>query len=194
MPKISAPTVAEHREQQHAQVLQAARELMERDGQLPSLGAVAKHCGLARTSLYQYARSRSDLVAQLLVASFEEWASAVGEAMDAAGDDPEARLLAYVHSNLELWSVWSRNAVMAAAAQEPEAMRDPEVKRAHESLQPRLVEALVRVGMTQAEALPYSQYLDTAIHRAAELLLQQEDAGPVTAGLERMVRAAFAAA
>lgn len=191
MPKISAPTVAEHREQQHAQVLQAARELMARDGQLPSIGAVAKHCGLARTSIYQYTSSRSDLVAQLLVVSFREWASTVGEAMAAAGDDPEARLLAYVNANLELWSVWSRNAMMAAAAQEPEAMRDPEVQRAHESLQPQLVDALVSAGMTPTEALPYSQYLDTAIHRAADLLLQGQDAEPITAGLERMVRAAF---
>lgn len=191
MPKISAPTVAEHRRRQHAQVLAAARALMERDGQLPSLGAVAQHCGLARTSLYQYVRSRTDLVAQLLVVSFDEWASTVGAAMDAAGDDAEARLVAYVHSNLELWSVWSRNALMAAAAQEPDAMREPEVARAHESLQPRLVDALVSAGMGRDEALPYSQYLDTAIHRAAELLVQGEEPGPVQAGLERMVRAAL---
>lgn len=55
MPKISFPTVAEHRAVQHRAVLDAANRLIvENDGNVPTLAEVASEVGLARSSVYLY--------------------------------------------------------------------------------------------------------------------------------------------
>ena len=72
MPKISAPTVAEHRARQRAALLDAARVLLEEQG-YPALtfGALADRTGLARPTVYEYFGSKDDL----MVARSEEHTS-----------------------------------------------------------------------------------------------------------------------
>ena len=55
MPRIHAPSVAEHVAQQHAAVLSAAIEMfVERGYGAVTLGDIAERVGLARNSLYRY--------------------------------------------------------------------------------------------------------------------------------------------
>ncbi|WP_406673984.1 helix-turn-helix domain-containing protein [Nonomuraea sp. N2-4H] len=62
MPRIQAPTVAEHRAAQRRALLDAAREILAETGRPPTLARVAERAGLARSSLYQYFRSSGDLL------------------------------------------------------------------------------------------------------------------------------------
>lgn len=102
MPKIEAPTVAEHRAMRRRAVVDNAVELLVTQG--PSAltpAAVAKMTGLARTSVYQYFPTSGELlgaaIEQLLVASQVD----VDAALAGAGDDLGDRIAAYVRATLE---------------------------------------------------------------------------------------------
>ena len=47
MPRINAPTVADHRAQRIRAILDAARRLMEETGEPPSMGTIGSRAGLA---------------------------------------------------------------------------------------------------------------------------------------------------
>lgn len=102
MPKIQAPTVAEHRAAQRAALLDAARSLLSEEAErAPSMAAVARRAGLARSSVYAYFTSRDDLLDALIVDTFPRWSAYVRARMAKAGT-PGDRVLAYVHANLRL--------------------------------------------------------------------------------------------
>ncbi|MEV4672383.1 MULTISPECIES: TetR/AcrR family transcriptional regulator [Actinomadura] len=102
MPKIQAPTVAEHRAAQRAALLDAARSLLSEEAErAPSMAAVARRAGLARSSVYAYFTSRDDLLDALIVDTFPRWSAYVRARMGKAGT-PGDRVLAYVHANLRL--------------------------------------------------------------------------------------------
>lgn len=102
MPRIEAPTVAEHHAMRRAALVAAARELFA-DGGAAAVtpAAVAGRAGLARTSVYQYFPSTDALVAAALEATFAAANGALAEAVARAGD-PRARVRAYVRAALLL--------------------------------------------------------------------------------------------
>lgn len=101
MPKISAPTVAEHRAAQRAALLRAAEALVHEAG-VPGVTprAVAERAGLARSSFYEYFGSRDDVLAAVAIDAFQRWDAEVEEALQGvpAGD----RLRAYVEVTLRM--------------------------------------------------------------------------------------------
>ncbi|WOP18706.1 TetR family transcriptional regulator [Raineyella sp. LH-20] len=101
MPKISAATVAEHRAMKERQVISAAVDLLTTEGAAAvTPAAVAARAGLARTSVYQYARSGNELVALAVEETFVQVKAALAVALDAAGPDPAARLEAIIRTVL----------------------------------------------------------------------------------------------
>ncbi|MGZ4640365.1 MAG: TetR/AcrR family transcriptional regulator, partial [Actinomycetes bacterium] len=101
MPRIAAPTVAEHHANQRRAVLDAARDLLGETAQLPSMAAIGKRAGLARTSVYQYFGSAEELLAAVVADVFPDWAARVLDRVEAA-DSPAARVWAYVEANVDL--------------------------------------------------------------------------------------------
>lgn len=106
MPRINADTLAEHREQQRRAILDAARELLAAVSKDPGAGAptlaqVARHSGLARTSLYQYFSSREDLMDAVIADVFPQWQTRLQSAMDAVGTRG-AKARAYCVVSLQL--------------------------------------------------------------------------------------------
>lgn len=100
MPRISASTVAEHREQQRTALLAAARELLLDGGYAAvSFGALATRTGLARPTVYSYFRTRDDLVVALCEAEFPFVAADIDQAV-ARAHTPRDRLVAYVRAQL----------------------------------------------------------------------------------------------
>ncbi|SDB88984.1 regulatory protein, tetR family [Raineyella antarctica] len=84
------------------QVVGAAVELLTGEG--PSAvtpAAVAERAGLARTSVYQYARSGNDLVALAVEEVFVRVNAALADALEAAGPDPVDRLEAIIRTVLQ---------------------------------------------------------------------------------------------
>ncbi len=67
MPRIRAASIAEHKTQMRAQVLEAAQQLFQEQGyQETSLGDVAAAVGVGRTTLYEYFSDKDDLLATLV--------------------------------------------------------------------------------------------------------------------------------
>jgi AcrR family transcriptional regulator len=102
MPKIEAATVAEHRNQQHRALLDAAQRVLLSDGvEAVTPGNVGRSVGLQRSSVYKYFASGKDLLAELVEENFASWADDIAAAV-AGQTTPSERIDAYARSTLEL--------------------------------------------------------------------------------------------
>ena len=118
MPKIAAPTVAEHRSRVQARLVAAAEEIM-RSGDATGLtaGAVSSAAGIARNSIYRYVDSIDELRALVVARHLPAWLDAVASQM-ARQTTPAGRIDAWVRANLRQASAsghaWLIDAVRAA--------------------------------------------------------------------------------
>ena len=90
MPKIAAPTVAQHRAMVQRRLIDAAEEIM-RSGEPQRLtaGAVTSAAGIARNSIYRYVDSVDDLRGLVLARHLPAWIDAVAAELEAV-DDPRS--------------------------------------------------------------------------------------------------------
>lgn len=174
--------MAKHRAVQHRAVLAATERLIVAgEGQMPTITDVAAEVGLARSSIYLYATSRTDLLIQLLIMSIDEWISELSDRMSSAGDDPGDRLAVYVDATLRLFLGGSHGPLITAAQQHPEAYADERVQAAHADMEPTLQKLL---GGISPASLPL---IDAAIQRGAELVAHSDaDLEAVSRMLQRM--------
>ncbi|QEW04259.1 TetR/AcrR family transcriptional regulator [Microbacterium lushaniae] len=82
MPKISAPTVAEHRAAQRAALVRAGETLLAESG----LGGVSprsvcERAGMSRSSFYDYFPSLDDLLVAIAIDAIERWDAEIDEAL-----------------------------------------------------------------------------------------------------------------
>jgi AcrR family transcriptional regulator len=178
VPKIDAPTLAEHRKQRLEAILDAAREIVLEEG-VDSLtfAGVAARAGLARNSLYEYFDTREALLLAVLEAELPTWIMAIEKSMSAART-PDGVVKAYITAQLakvadgdHQWAAILRSVRFDGPSQERLAAM-------HESLTEPLTAALKRLGQ------PRPQITASLLHgivSAATLLIEQgEPAGVVT--------------
>ncbi|MDA0163176.1 TetR/AcrR family transcriptional regulator [Solirubrobacter ginsenosidimutans] len=162
MPQIDAPTVAEHRAQQREALLDAAEAILLEDGHAAlSFRALGERTGLARNSIYRYFSSRDDLIAALCERDMPRWLEELEAAM-AAADGPDARVAAFVSTQLRLVAHGSHRmaqllgdaplgpAVRArinALAYRPAALLEPELGAEDPKLVAQLVQGVVNAGV-----------------------------------------------
>lgn len=116
---------------QRAALLDAARSLLSEGGtEALTFPALAERTGLARSSVYEYFRSRAAVVEELCAVDFPVWAAEVSAAM-AAAEDPEARVEAYVRRQLALVGDRRHRAVVAISASELDAGAREKIRAAH---------------------------------------------------------------
>ena len=169
MPKITEDTVAEHRAVQHRAVLDAAERLIvENHGKVPTLAEVAAAVGLARPSVYRYAKSQHDLLVQLLIAATDEWNAELETKIKNAPPEPHQRIRAYVDATLDLFAHGGHGPLMAAAKNFPEAFADDNVQRSHAGF--RTIVADFCPGVSAVDIA----LLNSAIARAAEFAATPE--------------------
>lgn len=85
MPKISHPTLAEHRAAQREALLGAGRRVLRESGVAGvTPRAVCELAGLSRSSFYDYFATRDDLLVALAVDAMEQWDADVQDALDGA--------------------------------------------------------------------------------------------------------------
>jgi AcrR family transcriptional regulator len=146
VPRIRAASVAEHRSMQRAALLDAARSLLSEGGtEALTFPALAERTGLARSSVYEYFRSRAAVVEELCEVDFPVWTAEVEAAMTAA-DGAEAKVEAYVRRQLALVGDRRHRAVVAISASELDAGAREKIRAAHGALVAMIGDALTELG------------------------------------------------
>ncbi|MFJ7153802.1 TetR/AcrR family transcriptional regulator [Streptomyces sp. NPDC101118] len=159
--------MAEHRTMQRAALLDAARSLLSEGGtEALTFPALAERTGLARSSVYEYFRSRAAVVEELCAVDFPVWAAEIEAAMQAA-ETPEAKIEAYVRSQLALVGDRRHRAVVAISASELDAGAREKIRAAHGGLVAMIVEALAALGHDQPRlaATLLQGIVDAAVRR-----------------------------
>ncbi|MDN5854731.1 MAG: TetR/AcrR family transcriptional regulator [Actinomycetia bacterium] len=189
MPKIDAPTLAEHRARQERALLDGARRLLLDGGpQAVTPAAVGATTGLARNSVYKYFASREHILDRIVTEAFSAWAERVCVAVEAAAD-PEARIDAYVSTTLAAAAEGAhRVAVLGGGIPQTEAER-VRLAQAHQHLAAPLRAALGERGDPQPEMT--AELIDGALGRAIEQLDAGRPADQVTATTLGFVRRAL---
>lgn len=145
MPRITAPTVIEHREQRLRALLDAARAIISETRTAPTLAATAERAGLARSSIYRYFSSSEQLLAAVVADILPTWTDKVHTRVEAA-TTPGEKIWAYIGANLDLFS--SSEQDLASALREvvePHLLKKP-MEIFHAELQEPLVAALTDHG------------------------------------------------
>jgi len=115
MPKIDAPTVAEHHRRRREALLAATERLLAEEGvDGVTLGAVGAQAGLARSSVYQYFDSAPALLAALVEDRMPRSLAQLGADTADAGD-PAARVDAFIRSALRTTTDTTHRALSAVA-------------------------------------------------------------------------------
>lgn len=167
MPRIQAASVAEHRTMQRAALLGAARALLYEGGtEALTFPALARRTGLARSSVYEYFRSRAAVVEELCAVDFPDWAAEVEAAM-AEVSSPEQKIEAYVRRQLALVGDRRHRAVVAISAGELDAGAREKIRAAHGGLIAMVVDALDALGHDQPRltAMLLQGVVDAAVRR-----------------------------
>lgn len=179
MPKISAPTVVEHREQRRAALLDAAATLILRSGSF-TVAEVATEVGLSRSAVYEYYSSASDLIADVLVDELADWIDALDRATS-GHDDPGARIEAWVTAVLEYVADGRHALVRAAGSVDLPPTRRAEVQTLHRDLIRPLHAAIVDLGVADAGIMSGLVWgvVDSTITRIEAGTTTAEEALPV---------------
>lgn len=172
VPKIDAPTVAEHRANRLRLLLDTAREIVTADGPgALTLAKVAARVGLSRPSLYEYFHSRDDLVAAIVEDEIPAWVAEI-TAQVARRRDPRAKVRAFVALQLQMLADGRHAAAVALAAHALGDDSRSTVRDAHLRLVTPLVEALTAAGVDAPEL---RARLIQGIVNAASALLRPGD-------------------
>jgi AcrR family transcriptional regulator len=186
MPRIRAASVAEHRTMQRNALLEAARALLTEGGtEALTFPALAERTGLARSSVYEYFRSRAAVVEELCAADFPVWAAEVEAAMEVAGT-PEEKIEAYVRRQLALVGDRRHRAVVAISAGELDTEAREKIRAVHGGLIAMVVEVLGGLGHEEPRltAMLLQGIVDAAVRRIE--LGAAEDPARITEAAVRM--------
>ena len=172
--------MAEHRQLQQAALLDAARVLLAEGGrEALSFGALAARAGLARSSVYEYFRSKSELVEALCTVDLPLWAAEI-EAGMAACDGAAERIEAYVRGQLALATDPVHRAVVAVAEFELDDAARARIRAAHTGLTAMVVRTLEELGHTRpAVAASLLQGVVEAALRQIERTRESSDASEI---------------
>lgn len=152
---------------QRGALLDAARSLLSEGGtEALTFPALAERTGLARSSVYEYFRSRAAVVEELCAVDFPVWAAEIEAAMEQA-ESPEAKIEAYVRSQLGLVGDRRHRAVVAISAGELDAGAREKIRAAHGGLIAMIVEALSDLGHAEPRlaAMLLQGVVDAAVRR-----------------------------
>jgi AcrR family transcriptional regulator len=151
MPKIAAPSLAEHREQRRDALVEAAASVMRESGTV-TMAAVAERTGLSRSAVYEYYRSAADLIADVVVDELTAWIDHLAGAVDGI-DDPQARVEAWIRASLA-YVVDGRHALVRAAGDATlPPVRRAQVQSLHRELAAPVYVALRQIGIADAERI-----------------------------------------
>ena len=177
MPRITAPTVAEHRDQRLADLVAAGQELLVTEGpDAVTMTAVAARAGLSRTAVYEYFTSTDELVAVVLSDQMLLWQEALRQRLHAA--PPETSDLDTVRIYVEVAMGLVADGhhsllVLLTMHTLAEDVRD-RLSEAHAAVAAPVGEALAQIGIRDVDQA--TNYVHAAIEAAARRITPGQDA------------------
>lgn len=188
MPRISAPTVVEHRARQREALLTAATKLLVTGGvSAVTPGAVGAAAGLARPSVYQYFSSSADILAAVIEDAFPRANSSLRAAL-AGATDPAQRIDAYVRETLRLAHEGAHRPAAALAATPLPAECRARLVELHREQAAPLLGALRELGVPEPELT--AQLLGGTLQAAMGAIEEGAALDAVTQRTLTLVRAA----
>lgn len=150
MPRIAAPTIATNRDRREAALMSAAAEIARTEGiHAVTVGAVAERCGIARSTVYTYFASGSDLVADVLVEELMFMIEALADRVAPAKSADEV-IRTWVRAALEYVTDGRHALVRAASSVDLPPARKQQIAMLHRELSAPLISALSQVGRAEA--------------------------------------------
>ena len=180
MPRISAPSVPEHRAAQERVLLDAAHALLRETGEAPTMAQLAGRAGLARSSVYEYFGSRHEILLALVQDIFPRWIERIGEAMRAAPSPADA-ILAYACANVALVAEGSHAAGEALATLAPGAETDEQAARMHAQVQEPLIATLTELGVESPESV--AEMVNAVVYAGIRMIEAGQSVDQVTGHL-----------
>ncbi|CAM3845653.1 TetR/AcrR family transcriptional regulator [Smaragdicoccus niigatensis] len=172
MPRIDAPTVAEHRAQIQARLVNAAEQILRAEPpQQLTAGAVSAAAGIARNSIYRYVESIDDLRALVVARYLPAWVDAVDAAM-ADAEGPQEKVVAWVRANIEQAAATGHGWLTEAFRSTP--LSEDLIERAHTGLRDSLAQAWTELANGDRDRAAVAAALTMGI---TETGFRQLDAG-----------------
>lgn len=166
MPRINAPSVAEHRAQQECLIMDATFTLLQKSQTPPTLAQVAKQAGISRTAIYQYYKSPQDLLRAAAREVYPRWISRVTEAVDSA-PTPQKAVLAYAYACVDQVAEGGHAVGTALASFTPDGPLDDQAEAMHSSARLPLLSALEALPVEDPSAI--ADLVMSVIHAAGQL-------------------------
>ena len=177
MPRITAPTVAEHRDQRRADLVAAGQELLVTKGSdAVTMTAVAARAGLSRTAVYEYFTSTDELVAVVLSDQMVPWQEALRQRLHAAppetGDLDTVRI--YVEVAMGLVADGHHSLLVLLTMDTLTKDVRHRLSAAHAAVAAPVGKALAQIGIRDVDQA--TNYVHAAIEAAARRITPGQDA------------------
>lgn len=165
MPRIEAPTLAEHRDQRKSSLLEAGHDLLSAGGpRAVTMAAVASRAGLSRPAVYEYFTSTEDLLGAVLMERMVLWTHDVTDALERA-ESPEDKVRTYVEVSLRLISEGSHEMIAVLSAETLPASVRAQLGALHAALAAPLADAVRDLGGGEAELI--TRFVQGVVEAAA---------------------------
>ena len=151
VPRINAPTLAEHREQRRDALLEAAASVLRESGTV-TMATVAERTGLSRSAVYEYYRSAADLIADVVVDELTAWIDYLAAAV-ADVDEPREQLEAWIRASLAYVADGRHALVRAAGDAALPPVRRAQVQALHRELAAPVHTALNDLRIADADRI-----------------------------------------
>jgi AcrR family transcriptional regulator len=185
VPRIDAPTIAEHRAQRRRVLLDAARALLvDNPHEAPSLTAVATRAGLPRSSVYEYFPSGKGMLLELIQEVLPNWSRRVNAAMDAAST-PGEKVLAYATANLRLVAEGEHALATSLIQSVPADQVDASTQLMHEQMSRPLCAALEQLGPPDPTAT--ARLISSVVYTASRMIEDGADTTSVDARVRELL-------
>jgi AcrR family transcriptional regulator len=173
MPRIEAPTIAEHRDQRRASLLAAGHELVLSGGpRAVTMTAVAARAGLSRTAVYEYFASTEDLLAAVLGERMTAWTADVESALEVA-QNPQDKIATYVRVSLELIKDGSHGLLVLLSAETLPTHVRRQLSELHATLAAPLSSAVRDLGVPDVDLA--TRYVQGVVEAAARRIEPGQD-------------------
>ena len=177
MPRITAPTVTEHRDQRRADLVAAGQELLVTEGpDAVTMTAVAARAGLSRTAVYEYFTSADELLAVVLSDQMVLWREALRQRLHVASFETGDLDTVRIYVEVAMGLVADGDHLLLVLLTMHTLAKDVRhrLSAAHAAVAAPVGEALAQIGIRDVDQA--TNYVHAAIEAAARRLTPGQDA------------------